>query len=62
MAHSIGLDPDDICIPDQIGIGNNRSVYKPDIGQFGLDLSGPGIMAAKHNDSVATHIWECNIV
>ena len=67
MGHRIGLDPDDIRVPDQIDIENEIPVHEPDISrQHRPDRLQPGIMAAENDgfpaDLICSLQPDCNKV
>ena len=51
MGQGIGLDPDGVCLANELGIGEHGAVDEADIGQAGLDLLGPGVVAAEDHDA-----------
>ena len=51
MGQGIGLDPDGVGLADELGVGEHGAVDEADIGQAGLDLLGPGVVAAEDDDA-----------
>ena len=57
MAERIGLQPDDIRVTDEVGIGQHIAVNKADItGQHGFNRAGPGIVAAEYHREFADRL------
>ena len=50
MREGISLDPDGVGLADEPGVGEHSAVDEADIGQAGLDLLVPGVVAAENHD------------